>query len=113
MMKRVYICSPIGKNIKENLRKVRRYTKYALMCGTTPIVPHFFAECLDDNNPKEREIGLAAGLSLLWFCEEMWVFGNEITEGMANEIRFCENFKIPIRKIKEKQINRILGGNRK
>ena len=32
MMKRVYICSPLGKDIKENLRKVRRYTKYALTC---------------------------------------------------------------------------------
>ena len=113
MMKRVYICSPLGKDIKENLRKVRRYTKYALTCGTAPVVPHFYAECLDDSNPKEREIGKTAGLSLLWFCDEMWIFGNEITEGMANEIRFCENFKIPVCRIKEKQIKKILGGMHK
>ena len=69
MMKRVYICSPLGKDIKENLRKVRRYTKYALTCGTAPVVPHFYAECLDDSNPKEREIGKTAGLSLLWFSD--------------------------------------------
>ena len=29
MMKKVYICSPLGGNIKENLEKVKRYTRYA------------------------------------------------------------------------------------
>lgn len=83
MMKKVYICSPLGGNVEENLRKVRRYTKYALLCGTAPVVPHFYAICLDDSIPKEREIGIAAGLSLLWFCDEMWIFGDEITEGKS------------------------------
>ena len=52
MMKKVYICSPLGGNIKENLEQVKRYTKYALLCGTAPVVPHFYAECLNDGNPK-------------------------------------------------------------
>ena len=60
MMKRVYICAPLGGNTEENLKKVRRYAEYALRCGTAPVVPHFYAECLDDNNPKDREVGLAA-----------------------------------------------------
>lgn len=38
MMKKVYICSPLGGNVKENLEQVKRYTKYALMCGTAPVV---------------------------------------------------------------------------
>ena len=113
MMKCVYICAPLGGNTKENLKRVRRYTEYALRCGTAPVVPHFYAECLDDANPAEREMGMSAGLALLWFCDEMWIFGNEITEGMANEIRFCENFKIPVWRIKEKQIKKILGGKHK
>ncbi len=44
MMKRVYICAPLGGNTEENLKKVRRYTEYALRCGTAPVVPHFYAE---------------------------------------------------------------------
>ena len=88
MMKKVYICSPLGGNVRENLERAKRYTKYALMCGTAPVVPHFYALCLDDNKPREREIGIAAGLSLLWFCDEMWIFGDEITKGMAAEIQF-------------------------
>ena len=69
MMKRVYICAPLGGNTEENLKKVRRYTEYALRCGVSPVVPHFYAECLDDAKPAEREMGISAGLALLWFCD--------------------------------------------
>ena len=97
MKKKVYICAPLGGNTEENLKKVRRYTEYALRCGTAPVVPHFYAECLDDNVPEEREIGMAAGLSLLWFCDEMWIFGGEITAGMAEEIQFCKTLNVKTR----------------
>lgn len=111
MMKKVYICAPLGGNIKENLEQVKRYTKYALKCGTAPVVPHFYALCLNDDIPKEREIGLAAGLSLLWFCDEMWIFGDTLTEGMRGEIRFCQNLNIHTKTVKEKEIQKVLGGN--
>lgn len=111
MMKKVYICAPLGGNIKENLEQVKRYTKYALICGTAPVVPHFYALCLNDDIPKEREIGLAAGLSLLWFCDEMWIFGDTLTEGMRGKIRFCQNLNIHTKTVKEKEIQKVLGGN--
>lgn len=112
MMKKVYICAPLGGNVLFNLEQVRRYTKYALVCGTAPVVPHFYAECLDDSIKREREIGMAAGLSLLWFCDELWIFGDEITSGMESEIRFCKNLNIPTRKIREKEIVKLIGGKR-
>ena len=111
-MKKVYICAPLGGDVEENLRKVKRYAKYALLCGTAPIVPHFYALCINDDNPKEREIGIAAGLSLLWFCDEMWIFGDEVTEGMAAEMQFCKNLNISTRKIRGEEINKMLGGKR-
>ena len=110
MMKKVYICAPLGGDVEENLRRVRRYTKYALLCGAAPVVPHFYAECLDDSKAKEREIGMAAGLSLLWFCDEMWIFGDEVAEGMAAEMQFCKNLNLKTRKIREAEINKVLGG---
>lgn len=112
MVKKVYICSPLGGNIKENLQKVKKYTRYALMCGTAPVVPHFYALCLNDNISKEREIGMAAGRSLLWFCDELWLFGAEITEGMKAELALCKNLNLKTRKIREDEINKVLGGKR-
>jgi len=110
MMKKVYICSPLGGDIKGNLEKVKRYTRYALRCGTAPVVPHFYALCLNDNNQKEREIGLAAGLGMLWFCDELWVFGQTVTEGMKQEIQFCKHLNIKTRYVSEKEIRKKIGG---
>lgn len=110
-MKKVYVCAPLGGNIEQNLKKVKTYTEYALRCGTAPVVPHFYAECLDDNNPKDREVGLAAGMSLLWLCDEVWVFGDTVTDGMSAELKFCKNLNIRVRKITEKEIQKATGGN--
>ena len=109
-MKKVYVCAPLGGNIEQNLKKVKTYTEYALRCGTAPVVPHFYAECLDDNDPKDREIGLAAGLSLLWFCDELWLFGDTVTDGMRAELKFSKNLNIRVRHITEKEIQNVLGG---
>ena len=110
MMKMVYICAPVGGDVKGNLERVKRYTRYALICGTAPVVPDFYALCLDDHNQKERNIGMAAGLGMLWFCDELWIFGDEITEGMQAEINFCKNLNIKMKKITENEIRKTIGG---
>lgn len=111
MMKKIYICSPLGGDVKANLEKVKGYTKFALLSGTTPVVPHFYALCLDDSNLKERKIGMAAGLSLLWFCDELWVFGEKVTNGMQSEINFCRNLNIRVRFVRDKELTELIGGN--
>ena len=112
MMKCVYICAPLGGNTEENLKMVRRYTEYALRCGTAPVVPHFYAECLDDTKPAEREMGMSAGLALLWFCDEMWIFGDSVTSGMQNEIQFCKNLNIRVRNVPDEEIMKVIGGKK-
>ena len=106
----MYICSPLRGNVNENLQKAIRYAEYALKCGTAPVVPHFYALCLNDGVPEQRELGMRAGRSLLWFCDEMWVFGDIITEGMNSEISFCKNLNIKTRKIRDSEIRKVLGG---
>ena len=100
-MRNVYICSPLGGDIAANLEKAKRYAKYAFECGAAPVVPHFYAEILDDNDPEQRELGMRAGLSLLWECSECWVFGDRITEGMRMEMRFAQKLNITIRKFSD------------
>lgn len=58
MKKKVYICAPLGGDVQGNLEKAKRFAKYALKCGTAPVVPHFYALCLNDNTPSEREMGM-------------------------------------------------------
>lgn len=109
-MKKVYICAPLGGDVKGNLEKAKLYTEYALRCGVAPVTPHFYALCLNDIDPKEREIGRAAGMSLLWFCDELWIFGDEVTDGMKAEIDFCRSLSLKTRKIRDSEIDKILEG---
>lgn len=109
-MKKVYLCAPLGGNVRESLERVKRYTAYALQCGTAPVVPHFYALCLDDADPTERETGMTAGLALLESSDEMWIFGNTASDGMRREIRLCERLRIPMKPISEQEISKKIGG---
>jgi len=108
-MKKVYICAPLAGDVAENLERAKRYSEYALRCGAAPVTPHFYALCLDDSIPEEREMGIAAGLSLLWFCGEVWVYGDQPTEGMQMEMKLARNLNIRIRTVSDHEINKKLG----
>lgn len=96
-MKLVYICSPLRGAIEENIKKANRYCEYAAGCGTIPLAPHaIFTAYLQDNIPEQREQGLKMGLALLKRCDEMWVCGDEITQGMQGEIDLATKLHIPI-----------------
>ncbi|MCI9126162.1 MAG: hypothetical protein HFG28_03060 [Eubacterium sp.] len=104
-MKRVYICSPLGGDVRMHIAQAKKYALYALKCGMAPVVPHFYALILDDDRPEERKLGKQAGISLLWVCDEMWVFGEEITSGMEEELRLGKNLNLPVRYIDDRQIH--------
>lgn len=84
----VYICSPYAGDVERNTAAARRYSRFAVEAGYIPIAPHLlFPQFLDDNKPKERELGLFFGNAILSKCAEMWVFGDRISEGMEAEIK--------------------------
>lgn len=84
----VYICSPYAGDVENNTAAARRYSRFAVEAGYIPIAPHLlFPQFLDDNKPKERELGLFFGNAVLSKCAEMWVFGEHISEGMEAEIK--------------------------
>ena len=107
----MYVCSPLFGNIEENLENAKYYTRYVLECGMAPVTPHFYALCLDTSIQKNRKIIIGIGLSLLWFCDEIWVFGEEISAEMRSEISFCETMRMPIKKICNKKLRKKLGEN--
>jgi len=93
-MKKIFICSPLKGNIKENIKRAKEYSREAVSAGHIPITPHiYFTQFLDDNNPEEREVGMAMGRKLLDLCDEMWIYGRP-TEGMLQEINQFKKKKI-------------------
>ena len=105
--KKVFICSPfrpISKDPKmwetekeDNLRRARQGCRMVSDLGGIPVAPHlYFPQFLDDGTEEERAIGIEMGLALLEKSDELWLFGNRITEGMAREIGRAAKLKIPI-----------------
>ena len=86
----VYICSPYSGDIKTNTAKTREYCRFAVDEGQVPVAPHLmFPQFMDKE--KERERTLPMDLILLEKCDELWVFGEIITNDMKAEIAFAKN----------------------
>lgn len=94
----VYICSPFAGDEEGNARKARRYSRFAVKNGAIPLAPHLlFPQFLDEGRSAERAIGMFMGLVLLGKCEQLWVFGEDISTGMAAEIEKAEKRDMVIR----------------
>lgn len=106
-MKRVFICSPFcgfgdsaeeqTRDCKRNIHNARAACNFAVMKGCVPYAPHlYFPQFLMDSDQDERKAGLLMGLTWLSYCDELWVIGRRISEGMENEINMAKKWGIPI-----------------
>lgn len=94
----VYVCSPFSGDPAGNVEKAQHYCRFAVDSGYASFAPHlFFPQFLDDGIPEERELGLFMAIIMLTKCAELWVFGEQITRGMAQEIRKAESRGMIIR----------------
>jgi hypothetical protein len=97
-IKKVFVCSPLRGDIESNIKKAEAYCYYVCSLGNIPYAPHvFFTRFLDELKEEEREIGIAGGIEFLKVCDECWVFGENITEGMRREIEVCSECGIPVK----------------
>nr|DAV46423.1 MAG TPA: CMP/hydroxymethyl CMP hydrolase [Caudoviricetes sp.] len=92
----VYICSPFSGDISGNIERTKKYSRYAVDSKAIPIAPHLlFPQFMDDD--AERELALFMDMVLLGKCEELWVFGELVTEGMSAEIAKAKRKNMKIR----------------
>ena len=92
----VYICSPYSGDIERNTYQARAYSRFAVAKHCIPIAPHLlFPQFVDEDT--ERELALFMGIVLLGKCDEVWVFGGTISEGMAAEIARAKKQRKKIR----------------
>lgn len=81
----VYICSPYAGDIEKNTYRARAFSRFAVEKNCIPMAPHLlFPQFMDE--ATERWLGLKMGIVLLSKCEQVWVFGDVISEGMTAEI---------------------------
>lgn len=84
----IYICSPYAGDVPTNIENARKYSRFAVDKGYTPVTPRLlFPQFLNDSNPKERQLGLFFGNALMSKYSEVWVFCDRISVGTEAEIR--------------------------
>jgi len=94
----VYIASPYKGDVATNTARAIRYARFVARQCLVPVCPHIYlTRFLCDDNSDEREAGLFLGLQMLRKCNQLWVFGSVISEGMKQEIDFAKKHNIPIR----------------
>ena len=110
-LKKVFICSPYRptgdteeermESFRENTEVAKAACRFACEQGAVPYAPHlYFPQYLDDEDDEEREQGIVMGLTWLARCDELWVIGKRITEGMKREIEQAQEWGIIIRRVR-------------
>lgn len=108
----VFICSPYrpasteplekAEELRGNIRLARRACELAVTCGYMPLAPHcYFTGFLNDDDPEQRKDGLKLAKGWLDISDMVWVFGDHISEGMAEEIAYASELGIPIRMMRD------------
>lgn len=92
----VYICSPYAGDIDKNIYRARAFSRFAVEKRYIPIAPHLLCPQYIDEE-SERWLGLKMGIVFMRKCEEVWVFGDVVSEGMAAEIEKAKKMRKKIR----------------
>ena len=92
----VYICSPYAGEIEKNTYRARAFSRFAVEKKYIPLAPHLLCPQYIDEE-TERWLGLKMGIVFMGKCEEVWVFGDVISEGMAEEIERAGKMRKKIR----------------
>lgn len=93
----VYICAPFSGNIAINTNQAIKYAKFAYDKGVIPLTPHLLFPFLDDESEVDRSAALAMDKIFLGKCQEIWVFGDVITDDMKQELEISKRRRQKIR----------------
>ena len=91
-----------GHSVKDEPMDCKRITAYIpdnpdLYENLTGIQYLNFIADVFGISPAEREAGIRFGLDWLCGCDELWVIGGRITEGMKREIAVAKELGIPVK----------------
>lgn len=98
-MKIVYIAHPISGDIEANINSVVDICESIHTKEVVPIAPYLLPlTYLDDNNPEHRALGIAGSNPYFTkkFTDEVWLYGDRISNGMKAEIELARKHNIPV-----------------
>lgn len=104
-MKLIYVASPYAGDVEQNVEFAKEACRFVMDEGHAFFAPHLlYPQILDDGNAEERKQGLDMGLEMLQKCDELWCFGDRISQGMFMEIEQAKTLGMPIQRIMPTQM---------
>jgi len=96
--KLIFVCSPSLEDGNEDMVDALRFCKYVISCGAVPFAPQlFFPQFLDRWEAEQRNMIIGAGIVVLAECDELWAFGDWISETMRLELQIADGLAIPMK----------------
>jgi hypothetical protein len=92
-MKVVYIAHPLGRDDdrEKNRNNAMQWCAYlALKYKIAPVADWIVLSGVWDETPFLRKTGLEIDYALINRCDELWMVGGRITEGMKLEAEYAE-----------------------
>lgn len=110
--RKIFVCSPYRPTsqdetcrkdeLEANIRRARTACRILSTLGFLPLAPHlYFTQFLKDEEKQERDTGIQLGMQWLEDADELWVFGNTVSEGMAAEIKQAHELQKTVRNLPE------------
>ena len=97
MNKLIYVCSPYRGDVGTNTEQTKGYCRKIVQEGDIPIAPHLlFPQFMDDSIASERERAMEINLEIMRHCDEVHVFGHQISFGMFEEMQAAKKLGIPV-----------------
>ena len=87
-MKLIYLAHPVRGDVVNNLARAKRWWKWVIdNYSDVAVVAGWVVECeiLDDSNEAQRAAGLQRDVACALRCDEIWLVGGRVSEGMNIE----------------------------
>ena len=95
-MPRIYTCHRFSSDQGGAVKALKRICREIVEQGGLPVAPQLsLSQFLDENT--ERDIAMRLCQEMLRGCDEVRVYGRELTPGMRIEVSFAELLGIPVR----------------
>src|SRR3990167_10844296 len=98
-MKTVFVAHPIAGDIEGNMKKVLAICEQIHSKEIIPIAPYLVSlQYLNDEVVEDRQLGIDANHECFrrGYVDELWLFGDRISEGMKGEILLAKELNIPV-----------------
>ena len=98
-MKVIYMAHKVSGDVENNLAKAKLWLRWIEKHHDVAVVASWITECevWDDDNLEHRAAGLRRDFAVIERCDELWLMGDRVSDGMKKETDHAEKHGLVVR----------------